>query len=69
MLLGGADDDTIQGGPGTDTVYGEGGGDLLEGGPGLDTIYGGIGGDELHGGPGQRDPETGEWTRTSPRTI
>ena len=42
--------DEIDGGPGVDTIRGEGGDDTLEGGSGSDNIRGGLGHDQLDGG-------------------
>ena len=43
-------DDTIAGGAGNDTVYGEGGNDIIEGNEDSDTIYGQGGNDRIVGG-------------------
>jgi Ca2+-binding RTX toxin-like protein len=43
-------DDTIEGGTGDDTVYGEGGNDTIQGNEDSDTIYGQAGNDAIAGG-------------------
>ncbi len=48
-----AGDDTIEGGSGQDTIFGQGGDDSLSGGQGDDSIDGGEGSDTLEGGQGQ----------------
>ncbi len=61
--LGLAGDDTITGGAGADTIYGEEGDDVLEGGAGADSLFGGDdrdillanGGDTVDGGAGGDD--------------
>ena len=45
--------DTINGGDGADTLYGQGGNDTIYGGNGDDTLYGGVGNDILYGGDGE----------------
>ena len=42
--------DTLEGGKGSDTIFGEGGNDSLEGGAGRDELIGGDGDDTLSGG-------------------
>jgi VCBS repeat-containing protein len=44
--------DVINGGNGTDTIYGLGGDDIISGGNGVDTLYGGDGNDQLYGDNG-----------------
>jgi Ca2+-binding RTX toxin-like protein len=53
LLLGGNGSDKLIGGPGNDRLGGRGGDDQLYGGPGSDVLNGGAGDDALHGGPGQ----------------
>ncbi|MHC5112370.1 MAG: cadherin domain-containing protein, partial [Planctomycetota bacterium] len=45
-------DDTINGGGGSQTIFGGAGDDTLSGGPGADNLYGGSGNDSLDGGVG-----------------
>ncbi|MFO1062507.1 MAG: calcium-binding protein [Pirellulales bacterium] len=52
VLLGGEEDDFIQGGRGTDTIAGNSGNDEIHGGNGADTIYGNDGDDKLFGDDG-----------------
>lgn len=60
-VFGGAGNDTIIGGPGSDRLFGEAGNDTIIagdgadrafGGAGNDTILGGAGDDRIYGGPG-----------------
>ncbi|MFQ1701517.1 Hint domain-containing protein [Loktanella agnita] len=44
--------DTISGGGGADTIYGELGDDTIDGGSGADTLFGGVGDDTITGGAG-----------------
>ncbi|MEJ6398293.1 Hint domain-containing protein [Yoonia sp. 208BN28-4] len=46
-------DDTISGGTGQDTIFGQGGDDTLAGDDGDDDLFGGAGNDTLSGGQGQ----------------
>lgn len=46
-------DDSIVGGDGNDTIYGDGGDDTLDGGTGEDALYGGAGNDSILDGEGQ----------------
>jgi len=52
VLLGGAGDDDLQGGPGADQLSGGDGNDTLSGGGGNDWLWGGDGDDTLDGGAG-----------------
>jgi len=49
---GAADDDTLSGGAGRDTLLGASGDDVIEAGYGWDRLYGGDGNDTLSGGAG-----------------
>jgi Ca2+-binding RTX toxin-like protein len=51
-IVGGQGDDTLNGGPGNDTIAGAGGADSLSGGPGLDILLGSSGDDTLNGDGG-----------------
>ncbi|MBR0288442.1 MAG: hypothetical protein IJQ82_05635, partial [Selenomonadaceae bacterium] len=51
-LVGNANDNTILGGSGNDSLYGKNGNDYLVGGAGKDIIYGQNGNDTLWGGAG-----------------
>ena len=51
-FLDGTGDDTLNGGPGSDTLVGQAGDDKLLGGPGKDKLVGGAGDDRMFGGPG-----------------
>jgi Ca2+-binding RTX toxin-like protein len=53
LLLGGAGEDTIHGGPGKQKIKGQAEADILSGGPGPDVIDGGPGTDTCAGGPGK----------------
>lgn len=59
-LRGGSLDDRIVGGPGRDTIRGEGGNDLLQGGDDDDSIRGGSGRDRLWGDGGDDGLDGGE---------
>ncbi len=52
LLVGGRNDDLIDGGNGNDTLYGGSGHDRLWGGNGNDVLFGGGGNDKLYGGNG-----------------
>ena len=52
-VLGGEGDDRLDGGDGSDDLYGEEGDDILEGGQGFDRLFGGEGDDRLDGGAGE----------------
>ena len=52
-------DRSLDGGAGSDTIYGQGGNDRILGGEGNDTLFGGTGNDELLGGLG-RDTIAGD---------
>jgi len=52
IVFAGAGGDTVTGGRGDDTFYGEEGHDVLSGGAGNDILFGGDGDDELNGGAG-----------------
>lgn len=52
--------DTISGGSGQDTIFGQGGDDSLSGDQGDDKIFGGSGNDSIDGGQGQDSIEGGE---------
>jgi Ca2+-binding RTX toxin-like protein len=51
-LIGGSGTDQLFGGAGNDTLEGKGGNDLLFGGDGNDTLIGGAGNDQMFGGAG-----------------
>jgi Ca2+-binding RTX toxin-like protein len=51
-LYGGADNDSLTGNNGDDSLYGETGNDVLDGGIGLDQLFGGDGADFILGGQG-----------------
>ncbi len=51
-IIGGRENDTLDGGAGDDLVFGTGGRDSLVGGTGSDTLNGGAGDDVLAGGAG-----------------
>ncbi|MET8678004.1 calcium-binding protein [Streptomyces sp. NPDC004647] len=51
-LVGGAGDDSLQGGAANDTLEGDEGSDFLSGGGGNDTLVGGTGADRIFGGTG-----------------
>lgn len=53
VLVGGSGSDRIVGGPGNDLLKGRGGNDVIFGGPGNDVLKGGRGNDSLYGGPGR----------------
>jgi RTX calcium-binding nonapeptide repeat (4 copies) len=52
IVRGGEGDDTLEGGEGSDLLFGEGGDDTLKGGTGIDLLDGGPGGDQISGGTG-----------------
>jgi Ca2+-binding RTX toxin-like protein len=52
VLLGGAGNDEVHGGPAGDYVHGGLGNDTVDGGPGNDSVYGDSGDDLVGGGPG-----------------
>ena len=51
-MAGGAGNDRLSGGPGSDVLAGNAGNDWLDGGPGNDALIDGLGSDRLFGGPG-----------------
>jgi len=51
-MAGGAGNDRLSGGPGSDVLAGNAGNDWLDGGPGNDALIDGLGSDTLFGGPG-----------------
>jgi Ca2+-binding RTX toxin-like protein len=51
-ILAGAGNDTVQGGGGTNYIYGERGSDTITGGAGVDVITGDTGNDVINGGAG-----------------
>ena len=52
LIIGKADNDSLEGGDGNDSLYGGDGNDSLYGGDGNDSLYGGDGVDQLYGGEG-----------------
>lgn len=56
--------DTISGGSGQDTIFGQGGDDSLSGDQGDDRLFGGAGNDSIDGGQGQDSIEGGEGADT-----
>jgi Ca2+-binding RTX toxin-like protein len=50
LIIGGAVNDILAGGDGSDTLFGKGGNDILKGGNGDDVLYGEAGNDTLDGG-------------------
>ncbi|MEM8935350.1 MAG: cadherin domain-containing protein, partial [Pseudomonadota bacterium] len=50
MIIGGADDDSLNGASGDDAVFGADGADQLDGGAGDDALFGGSGNDTITGG-------------------
>jgi len=59
--------ESVEGGPGNDTISGDGAPDVISGGDGNDTIAGGGGGDTLDGGPG--DNTVSYATSTAPVNV
>ena len=53
------DNDTLDGGPGNDSISGGAGDDFINGGPGNDTLVGGAGGGVINGGDGNDIIKTG----------